>query len=127
MEQCINFLEKKDSEKFKNYLNGNQFSICNMFITKVNYFKNYCEVLFPWLDKCLDYCIKNNLCKNENVRLPIFLAERFTSYWFTENTNVKYLSFARLGKFLLSNKVNKFINPAKIPFTFRMYPTIHDY
>ena len=96
MEQCINFLEKKDSEKFKNYLNGNQFSICNMFITKVNYFKNYCEVLFPWLDKCLDYCIKNNLCKNENVRLPIFLAERFTSYWFTENTNVKYILSFRI-------------------------------
>ena len=127
IENSINFLEKKDSERFKNYLNGNQFSICNMFITKVHHFKSYCEILFPWLDKCLNYCVKNNLCKNENVRLPIFLAERFTSYWFTENTNAKYLSFARLGKFLLSNKVNKFINPAKIPFTFRMYPTIHDY
>jgi len=127
LENCINFLGEKDKEKFKSYLNGNKLSICNMFITKIHFFKNYCETLFPWLNKCLDYCIKNNLCKNENVRLPIFLAERYTSYWFSENTNTKYLSFARLGNFLLSNNVNKFINPIKIPFTFRMYPTIHDY
>jgi hypothetical protein len=32
-----------------------------------------------------------------------------------------------LGQFLLSNNINKFINPIKIPFTFRMYPTLHDY
>jgi len=127
LENCINFLQEKDKEKFRNYLNGNQLSICNMFITRVDLFKNYCEALFPWLNQCLDYCIKNNLCNGENIRLPIFMAERYTSYWFSEYANTKYLSFARLGKFLLSNSVNKFINPIKIPFTFRMYPTIHDY
>ena len=47
--------------------------------------------------------------------------------WFSENVNTKYLSFARLGQFFLSNNINKFINPIKIPFTFRMYPTLHDY
>ena len=31
-------------------------------------------------------------------------------------------------KLLNTNKnVNKFINPIKMPFTFRMYPTLHDY
>ena len=98
-----------------------------MFMTKTYLFKKYCEILFPWLDKCLDYCIKNKIMDDKKIRLPIFLAERYTSYWFSENTNKKYLSFARLGKFFLSNKVNKFLNPAKIPFTFRMYPTLHDY
>ena len=39
----------------------------------------------------------------------------------------KHLSYARLGNFMLSNNINKFINPTKIPFTFRMYPTFHDY
>ena len=34
IDDCINFLEKKDKEKFENYLNGNKLSICNMFITK---------------------------------------------------------------------------------------------
>jgi len=127
IEECIGFLEKNESEKFKNYLNGNKLSICNMFITKVHFFKEYCEILFPWLEQCYNFCLKNNLCLNENMRLPIFLAERFTSYWFSQNTHTKYLSFARLGNFLLSNGVNKFINPIKIPFTFRMYPTLHDF
>ena len=127
MEDCINFLDKSDIDKFKKFLNGNQLSICNMFITKVHFFKKYCENLFPWLNKCYDYCNKNNLFTEENKRLPIFLAERYTSYWFSQNINTKYLSFARLGKFMLSNNVNKFINPTKIPFTFRMYPTLHDY
>ena len=127
IENCISFLEKNDKEKFLNYLNGNELSICNMFMTKTYLFKKYCEILFPWLDKCLDYCIKNKIMDDKNIRLPIFLAERYTSYWFSENTNKKYLSFARLGKFFLSNNVNKFLNPTKIPFTFRMYPTLHDY
>jgi len=127
IEDCINFLEKKDKENFKNYLNGNSLSICNMFITKSYIFKKYCESLFPWLSKCYEYCKINNLFNDSNSRLPIFLAERYTSYWFSQKTNVKYLSFARLGNFMLSNNVNKFINPLKIPFTFRMYPTLHDY
>ena len=44
-----------------------------------------------------------------------------------KNGKTKYLSYAKIGKFMLSNKVNKYINPIKMPFTFRMYPTIHDY
>ena len=127
IDDCINFLEKKDKEKFENYLNGNRLSIGNMFITKTYFFKNYCENIFPWLNKCLEYCNKNNIFNDKNIRLPIFLTERYTSYWFSENVNTKYLSFARLGQFLLSNNINKFINPIKIPFTFRMYPTLHDY
>ena len=29
--------------------------------------------------------------------------------------------------FFLSEKVNKFVNPLKLPFSFRMYPTVHRY
>ena len=112
---------------FENYLNGNRLSIGNMFITKTYFFKNYCENIFPWLNKCLEYCNKNNIFNDKNIRLPIFLTERYTSYWFSENVNTKYLCFARLRQFLLSNNMNKFVNPIKIPFTFRMYSTLHDY
>ena len=28
---------------------------------------------------------KKNLCKDYNTRLPAFLAERFTSYWFSQD------------------------------------------
>ena len=127
LENCINFLETNEREKFKEHLNGNKLCGLNMFITKVHLFKKYCENLFPWLEKSLAYCIKNNLCKDYNTRLPAFLTERYTSYWFSKNPKKKYLSYARLGKFMLSNNINKFINPTKIPFTFRMYPTLHDY
>ncbi len=127
LENCINFLQTDERNKFKKYLNGNTISGLNMFITKVHFFEKYCENLFPWLDECLNYCLSKNLCNGYNTRLPAFLAERYTSYWFSQNTKSKYLSYARLGNFMLSNNINRFINPTKIPFTFRMYPTIHDY
>ena len=127
LENCINFLDTEDAGKFRKYLNGNKLCVLAMFIAKAHIFKSYCESVFPFLHKCLDYCLKNNLCKGNNVRLPGHIIERYTTYWFLQNTNVQYLSYARLGKFMLSNNVNKFINPIKIPFTFRMYPTLHDY
>ena len=71
--------------------------------------------------------MRNNLCYDYNSRLPAFLMERYASCWFEKNGKTKYLSYARMGKFILSNKVNKYINPIKMPFTFGMYPTIHDY
>ena len=127
LENCVNFLTSREREKFLNHLNGNKICGLNMFITKTSFFKEYCENLFPWLKKCLDYCVNNNLCNDYNTRLPAFLAERYTSYWFSQNAKSRYLSYARLGNFMLSNNINKFINPTKIPFTFRMYPTTHDY
>ena len=127
LENCINFLETEDRNKFKEYLSGNKICGLPMFIAKAHIFKSYCKSVFPFLYNCLDYCLKNNLCKGHNVRLPGHVIERYTTYWFSQNKNVKYLSYARLGKFMLSNNVNRFINPTKIPFTFRMYPTIHDY
>jgi len=98
-----------------------------MFITKKSFFIEYCEMIFPWMEKCLEYCKQKDLCKNYNLRLPAFLAERFTSFWFSEFNNRKLLSYARLGKIHLSNNINKFINSTKLPFTFYQYPTIHRY
>ena len=127
LENCINFLDTEDAGKFRKYLNGNKLCVLTMFIAKAHIFKSYCESIFPFLYKCLDFCLKNNLCKGNNVRVAGHIIERYTTYWFLQNTNVQYLSYARLGKFMLSNNVNKFINPIKIPLTFRMYPTLHDY
>jgi len=127
LSECLDFLDNINKEKFKTHLSGNNLFPLNMFITKIIFFKEYCEVIFPWLEKCLKYCESNNLLKDYNIRLPAFLAERFTSYWFSQYTFKKDLSYARLGKLFLSNNVNKIINPIKLPFTFRMYPTIHNY
>ena len=127
LEDCINFLENNERKMFRKYLQGNKLSVPPLFITKVNLFKKFCEVAFPLLEKYYDYCMKNNLCYDYNLRLPAYLIERYASYWFEENYKTEYLSHARMGKFMISNKVNKYINPIKMPFTLRMYPTIHDY
>ena len=120
------FVDEKNKNDFKEFLKGYKMSICNMFITKPDIFISYCEDMFHWL-KMFWLLWKKNLLKGNNTRLPVFMVERFTSFWFEKYTNVKYLSFERLGNFFLSEKTNKIINPLKIPLTFRMYPTIHRY
>ncbi len=125
--ECANLLDDKDKDDFKSFLEGNKFSICNMFITKPRIFSQYCEEMFNWIEKCFNYCNKHNLLIGENMRLPVFMVERYTSFWFEKYTKVNYLSFARLGNFFLSDKINRIINPLKLPFTFKMYPTIHRY
>jgi hypothetical protein len=127
LNDCLNYLNLTEREKFENHLKGNKIYPHNMFITKVSFFEEYCETIFPWLDKCYEYCMERNLCNNYNMRLPAFLAERFTSYWFNQFKKRNLLSYARLGKFFLSNVVNTLINPIKLPFTFYQYPTTHKY
>ncbi len=127
LEYCANFLEEDNKNLFLKHMSSNILYPLNMFITKVEFFEKYCELIFPWLEKCLNLCIKKNLCKDYNERLPAFLAERFTSYWFSQFKKRKILSYARLGKIFLSNRLNNFVSPIKFPFTFRMYPTTHRY
>ena len=127
IDECISFIKEKDRNDFSNFLLGNKISICNMFITKPKIFTLYCQDMFDWIEKCFKYCSENNLLNDKNLRLPIFMVERFTSFWFEKYTDVNYLSFARLGNFFLSDKVNKFLNPLKLPLTFRMYPTTHNF
>ena len=95
--RSLEFLDDKNKILFKEHLNNNILFPLNMFITKVSFFEDYCKILFPWLEKCLNYCLTNNLCKNYNIRLPAFLAERFTSYWFSQFSKKCCLSYARLG------------------------------
>lgn len=127
LEDCSNLINEKDRYEFKQFLKGNKFSICNMFITKPEIFDQYCNEMFDWINKCFIYCKNKNLLNNNNMRLPIFMVERFTAFWFQKYSKCNYLSFARLGNLILSNSLNKLINPLKIPGTFRMYPTIHRY
>ena len=128
IKNCVSLISDEHiKKKFTEYLNSNSLSICNMFITKPEIFENYCQSIFDWIFKCYDYCNNKKLLVGKNIRLPIFLTERYTSFWFHYYTRPKHLSFARLGNFYLSNKVNKFLNPLKLPFTFRNYPTIHNF
>ena len=127
LKDLVNFLDEKNKILFSKHLNENILFPLNMFITRVEIFEKFCEQIFPWLDKCLNIYEKKKMLNGYNTRLPAFLAERFTSFWFSQFTNRSILSYARLGKVFLSNKVNKIFNPIKLPLTFRMYPTLHKY
>ena len=125
--KSIDFLEQPIRNNFLDHLSQNILYPLNMFIVKKKYFIQYCNIIFPWLYKCYEECVKKNFLIQYNARLPAFLAERFTSFWFKQYSDKKLLSYARIGNFFLSEKINKFINPLKIPFTSKMYPTIHNY
>lgn len=125
--ESLSFLNEPLKINFRKHLNKNILYPLNMFIVKKPLFEEYCNIIFPWLEKCLNYCKQNNLLTNYNIRLPAFLAERFTSFWFSQFKNRALLSYARLGNFFLSDNVNVLLNPLKIPFTSRIYPTIHKF
>ena len=71
------------------------------FNDKFNSYEEYCEFIFPWLKKCMDYCNEKKICHGYNSRMPAFLAERFTSFWFNAFKKRSLLSYARLGNFHL--------------------------
>lgn len=125
--ETINFLPIEERKSFLEHLNANIFYIGNMFITKKKYFIEYCEIIFPWVDLCYKLCVSKNLCNGYNIRLPVFLAERYSSYWMSKFKSKEIFSFVRLGNFHLSNTINSIINTSKLPFTFYQYPTIYKY
>ena len=58
LNECLEFVDNKNKDDFKKYLEGNKMSICNMFITKPQIFNSYCGDMFNWIDKCFNYCNK---------------------------------------------------------------------
>lgn len=127
LDDCLAFLPIDIKKNFLVHLNGYEVFPHNMFITSVSYFEEYCSVIFPWLEKCMKYCEERKLCVGYQSRMPAFLAERFTSFWFSTFKKRALLSYARLGKIHLSNNINNIVNTIKIPFTFYQYPTIHKF
>ncbi|MDA7454161.1 DUF4422 domain-containing protein [Candidatus Pelagibacter ubique] len=116
-------LDKNLYNDFINYGNQKKFSPCNMFITKPKIFINYCNLIFPLMEKLLEECLNRNLCIGNNLKLPAYFIERFTPYWFKKHSKVGYLSYAVLNNFYMSDAVNNIINPLKLPFTSSFFPT----
>ena len=88
LDKAIEQLNKKDRIKFSKYVRTQtSFNQGNMFITKSKeIMNNYYSTLFDWLKKCEDI-FGFKLEGYGKTRLYAFLAERFLSYWFKENTN----------------------------------------
>ena len=92
LDKAVDQLNQNDRIKFYEYINKqNSFNQGNMFITKSKKIMNeYYSVLFEWLKKC-EKVFGFDLEGYGKKRLYAFLAERFLSYWFKENT--KYLEW----------------------------------
>ncbi len=92
LDKAVDQLNQNDRNKFYEYINNrNSFNQGNMFITRSKKIMNeYYSVLFEWLKNC-ENIFGFNLEGYGKKRLYAFLAERFLSYWFKENT--KYLEW----------------------------------
>ena len=88
LDKAIEQLDNKDRIKFYEYVRTHtSFNQGNMFITKSKeIMNNYYSTVFNWLKKCEDI-FGFKLEGYGKIRLYAFLAERFLSYWFKENTN----------------------------------------
>ena len=88
LDEAIEQLNSNDKNKFFNFIRTeNSFNQGNMFATKSKRIMNeYYNTLFNWLKKC-ETIFGFDLEGYGKTRLYAFLAERFLSYWFKENTN----------------------------------------
>ena len=60
LNEVINFLPAEERDPFESHLKQNVLYLGNMFITKRKYFENYCEIIFPWVEKCFNFCRDKN-------------------------------------------------------------------
>ncbi len=92
LDEAINLLDEKNREKFKKFVNTEtSFNPHNMFICKKEILEKYYESIFPWLKNCEKVFGFKNLKGYGMTRIYGFLAERYLSYWFSENYKVKEL------------------------------------
>jgi hypothetical protein len=93
IERAINLLENNEKNEFTEFLNKNSFNRENMFICRSKkIIKEYYKSVFTWLSKC-EEVFGFNLNSWSEVRIYAFLAERYLSYWFNKNSNVKEWPF----------------------------------
>ena len=88
LDKAIGQLNLNDRVKFSYFIRTQtSFNQGNMFVTKSKkIMDNYYKTVFEWLKKCEDI-FGFNLDNYGKTRLYAFLAERFLSYWFKNNTN----------------------------------------
>ena len=88
LDKAIGQLNLNDRVKFSYFIRTQtSFNQGNMFVTKSKkIMNNYYKTVFDWLSKCEDI-FGFNLDGYGKTRLYAFLAERFLSYWFKDNTN----------------------------------------
>ena len=92
LDSAINLLDNENKKDFLDFvMSRTSFNPHNMFICKKKILIKYYESLFPWLEKCEKIFGFDNLKGYGMKRIYGFLAERYLSYWFLKNGNVKEL------------------------------------
>ena len=96
LEKAIEFLDEKNKKDFYNYVNSKvYFHPFNMYICQSkDMLDEYYQILFNWLEKCETFFSEKNLHGYDLTRIYAFLAERFTSYWFTKNAKYKTMNIS---------------------------------
>jgi len=103
LDLAIDQLDEKNKINFRKYMNENTaFNPHNMFICRKKILERYYEVIFPWLEKCEKIFGFDNLDSYGMKRIYGFLAERFLSFWFSQNYKVKEMPI--IGKDLSDYK-----------------------
>ena len=105
LEKAIQFLDNENRKDFYNYVNSKvYFHPFNMFICRSkDMIDSYYHTLFAWLEKCESFFSEKNLYGYDLTRIYAFLAERFTSYWFTKNAKYQTMN---ISFYDISNDIN---------------------
>ena len=103
LDKAIKLLDQKDRDDFNTFVNREvSFNPHNMFICKsYKILDKYYSSLFPWLERC-EKLFGFDLDGYGLKRIYGFLAERFLSFWFSQNYKVKELPI--IGKDLSDYK-----------------------
>jgi len=92
LEVSLQFIENKEKNDFKDYLNNEYFHPWNLFFCRSKKLLiKYYESVFPWLFKCEDKFgfSKLGLKGYKTQRIYAYLAERYLSYWFEKYSNYR--------------------------------------
>ena len=87
LDNAIDELGGSDRENFRNFVNlSNEYNPHIMFISKPKIINEWFINLFEWLNKCEKIFGFESLMGYDSQRLYAYLAERYLSYWFRNNT-----------------------------------------
>ena len=87
LDKAIDELKDLDRDKFRNFVNSSdEYNPHIMFISKPKIINEWFYNLFEWLSKCEKIFGFKDLQGYDSQRLYAYLAERYLSFWFRNNT-----------------------------------------
>jgi len=87
LDKAINVMNDQDRDKFRKYVNTkNRFNPHIMYISKKKTLQKWFNDLFNWLFACEKIFGFKKLSGYDKQRLYAYLAERYVSFWFKENS-----------------------------------------